>query len=171
VHEVDVESEFSDLAEALLQLELGSVSSLRQQLLNGNDVFLGLVNEDEIPVLTLQEWELLGADVSWSFILLEVIVRECELKRDDISGSDFLFTLSECFSCNRNEWKCLNLFLEIFILSLVAVEKFQFFPLLGCESAECLNSCIWDLMISQLLPVFLYLIYSETSKLQHWIHS
>jgi len=146
------------LTEALLQFERCSVSFLRYYLFDSDNIFLGLsINEDEGPALTFEEWEFARANIAWSLVFFKLVVLHFELESDGIGGSHLLLAFSESLCRNGDEWHGADNFLEFGILSRVAIEQLQGTPLRCCESAECLNRTVWNLVRSELLSVLLYL--------------
>jgi len=90
-----MELKLASLSESLFHLKLGNVGLVGNNLFYLDDLLLsGGVDNHEIPVMLLEEWEPLGADVAWHFILLEVVILDLDPDGDDILGGHVLLTLT-----------------------------------------------------------------------------
>jgi len=90
-----MELKLASLSESLFHLKLGNVGLVGNNLFYLDDLLLsGGVDNHEIPVMLLEEWESFGADVAWHFILLEVVILDLDPNGDDILGGHVLLTLT-----------------------------------------------------------------------------
>jgi len=101
VHDIAVELELASATESLLHLKLADVGVNSLETLDLDHVLLGLsVDDDDVPVVLLDEGVVGGVDVAGSYFLGQLVVLNVDRERDDVTGRDGRLTLNFNFLVN-----------------------------------------------------------------------